>query len=94
MKLTITDCAAEWYKKELDLSDGDKLRFYARYGGCGIVSGFSLGVKTAEPSETLTQSSANGIEFFVESDDAWYFDGKNLHIDIPEQADEPRFDYN
>ncbi|WLV25885.1 HesB/YadR/YfhF family protein [Aciduricibacillus chroicocephali] len=94
MKLTVSDHAATWYKEELELNDGDHLRFYVRYGGCGLISGFSLGVKAAPPKNPLVHSLADNILFFIETDDAWYFEGKDLHISMESKMNEPVFHYN
>lgn len=94
MNLTVTDHAATWYKEELGLNDGDNLRFYVRYGGCGLISGFSLGVKAETPKNPLVHFQGNNVLFFIETDDAWYFEGKNLHISLENETNEPAFHYN
>lgn len=95
MKLTVTEQAAQWYKDELDITDGTHIRFYVRYGGIGgIVPGFSLGVNTDKPQTIYTSTESENITFYVEDTDSWYFDGKeSLNVDIDEKSLEPIFSY-
>ncbi|BDG47052.1 MULTISPECIES: HesB/YadR/YfhF family protein [Parageobacillus] len=92
MEIILTPKAFAWYKEELNLQKGDAVRFFARYGGCSTVqSGFSLGVAKDDPIEPGAQTTIDGITFFVEDRDIWYFDGHNLVIDFNKQANEPVF---
>lgn len=92
MKLTITDPAAEWFKAEMDVEDGDTVRFFVRYGGHGTVqSGYSLGVEKEKPRNVGSQTVKAGITFFIEQEDIWYFDQKNLLVDYDTDHDEILF---
>ncbi|PLT32502.1 HesB/YadR/YfhF family protein [Bacillus sp. V5-8f] len=94
MNLTISDEAAAWYINEMNLKNGDTVRFFARYGGCSTVqSGFSLGVSTDKPINAATQTEKNGIMFFIEENDAWYFDENNLSVTLNEKFNEPEYHY-
>lgn len=90
----MSDQAFEWYKKELDLKSGDQIKFHVRYGGCSTVQkGFSLGIVKENPDQPAAQIEKEGITFFVEDKEAWYFDGHDLHINFNEELNEPTFDY-
>ncbi|MGN1400617.1 MAG: HesB/YadR/YfhF family protein [Bacillus sp. (in: firmicutes)] len=94
MKITLTDAAAQWYEEELDLSEGDYVRFYVRYGGNSqIQPGFSLGIQIESPLEVGASAEINGITYFIESEDSWYFDGKDLSVSFNGSLNEPRFEY-
>ncbi|WP_456275363.1 HesB/YadR/YfhF family protein [Bacillus sp. AK128] len=94
MKLSIDEQSANWYQSELDLKTGEFLRFYVRYGGHGtVLSGFSLGVSKDDPEEIGMSMDANGITYFVEERDLWYFDGHNLQVIFNEKYTEPEFKY-
>lgn len=81
MKLTIDQEAAAWYKEELGLSHGDSVRIYVQLGGCGSVQpGFSLGVVRSTPVKPALQHEMEGILFYMEEDNLWYLEDKNLHI--------------
>ncbi|ASS91301.1 MAG: hypothetical protein C6W58_04930 [Bacillaceae bacterium] len=90
MKLNITDDAAKWYKEELELNEGDAVRFFVRYGGCGHVqSGFSLGIAKEAPNQIGIKAEKLGVTFYVEHDDLWYFDNHDVTIQLDEKIHEP-----
>ncbi len=94
MEIKITEAATNWYERELDVGTGDALRFFVRYGGVGgRIPGFSLGITTEQPDAILTSTEVNGITYFIETADAWYFENNDLIIDLDEQLDEPQFTY-
>lgn len=79
MNMTINEDALNWYKEELDLESGDQVRFFVRYGGCSNVQkGFSLGVAKDAPQEAGVTAEADGITFFIEESDLWYFDNHEI----------------
>ena len=43
------------------------------------------------PQETQTRIEKDGITFFIEDRDTWYFDNKDLVIEYNEQLNEPEF---
>lgn len=95
MELFISDTAVKWFKEEVGLKNGDHVKFHARYGGSSPVQqGFSLGFSTEEPPRNIAASTkAEGILFFVDETDLWYFDGHNLNVEYNEQYDEVEFKY-
>jgi uncharacterized protein YneR len=94
MKIHINDDAARWYKDELLLEEGDHLRFFARYGGCSTVQqGFSLGVASEEPVNAGAETKKDGITFFIEEKDLWFFNDQNLYVELNHKANEPVFKY-
>ncbi|MCM3749197.1 hypothetical protein M3223_17710 [Paenibacillus pasadenensis] len=81
MKLVVEPEAARWYKRELGLNDGDQLRVFVRLGGCGSVQpGLSLGIMKDESRSPGLRETAEGLVFFMEEDQLWYLDGKELHL--------------
>ncbi len=94
MEIKITEAATNWYEQELDVETGDALRFFFCFGGVGgRIPGFSLGINTEQPNVIHSSISFNGITYFIEEMDAWYFDGYDLMIDLDEQLQEPQFTY-
>lgn len=94
MNILIDREAAAWYKEELGLSNGDFVRFFVRYGGCSSVqSGFSLGVSQEEPFDARIKTEVDGITFFIEEKDEWYFDQHDLQIEFRPEYEEPVFHY-
>ncbi|MBM7540967.1 HesB/YadR/YfhF family protein [Amphibacillus cookii] len=93
MDITISQPAIKWFINEMNLSEGDYIRFFVRYGGHGGAQvGFSLGVSNQdEPFEPVTKTTIDGITFFVEKKDEWYFDGSDLHIKYSRKKEEIEF---
>ncbi|MGG1678586.1 HesB/YadR/YfhF family protein [Neobacillus sp. NRS-1170] len=94
MNIHISKEAAAWYKEELNIKNGDFVRFFVRYGGCSTVqSGFSLGISTEEPVDIGAASNLDEITFYIEEKDLWYFDNHDLVITYHSDYEEPVFEY-
>ncbi|WP_082234098.1 HesB/YadR/YfhF family protein [Halobacillus massiliensis] len=94
MKLEITEAAADWYEKELEIDEESFIRFYVRYGGSGgLQPGFSLGIMQEDPLEPVAEEKVNHIGYFIEAKDEWYFDEHSLKVSLSEDAQEPEFNY-
>jgi uncharacterized protein YneR len=89
MNIQITPSALNWFKEECGYSRGDFVRFFARYGGCGsIQSAFSLGLNKEEPKEMGISTQEDGITFYMEQDDVWYLNEKDLVVDYEKEKDD------
>lgn len=94
MNLKVSKDAASWYKSEMSLKSGDKIRFFVRYGGHSTLQkGFSLGVEKELPIDIGAQTIVDDITFFIEEKDLWYFEGHDLLIKYNQYLDEPEFEY-
>ncbi|WP_018663574.1 HesB/YadR/YfhF family protein [Heyndrickxia acidiproducens] len=94
MRIYISDEAADWFKEEMQLDDGEAVRFFVKYGGSSPVQqGFSLGVRKDVPDDPAAAVERHGHTFFVESADVWYFDDHDLYIGYDAKRDEPTYDY-
>lgn len=95
MKLEITDEALKWFKEVVEVDEGDSVKFFAQYGGSSPVqSGFSIGFSIHEtPIKSGVSTEKNGITFFVEEADLWYFDGHNLIVEYDEDSKEITYQY-
>jgi uncharacterized protein YneR len=94
LKLQVSKEAAKWYKEELDLEENSTIRFYVRYGGVGgNLPGFSLGVAVQEPENKHASVIVEGVSFYVETKDAWYFEDKDLKVQMNNKLAEPAFKY-
>jgi len=89
MKIVVEQGAANWYKQEMGLSNGAHLRVFVRLGGCGSVHpGLSLGVTQETPRYAAVTTEAEGIVFFMEEDNVWYLEDKDLHIRFDNQNED------
>ncbi len=78
----------------MELSDGDYIRFYVRYGGSSpLHEGFSLGLSKEEPLDLSVKKADDGVTYFIDEKDVWYFDGHDLYVEFNEELDEPRYEY-
>ncbi|KMK76560.1 HesB/YadR/YfhF family protein [Alkalihalobacillus pseudalcaliphilus] len=95
MEIQVSKPALQWFKKEFDLKgEGEYVRFFARYGGCGAVqSSFSLGVNLDKPVTIGAKEEVEGIIFFIEDKDIWYFDGHDLRVKYSRKHEEIQYEY-
>jgi len=94
MKIFISGEAKKWFTDEMDAEPGDHVRFYARYGGSSpLHEGFSLGVMMDQPIEAAVEEQLDGITFFIEEKDLWYFSGHDLHVSVDESKNELSYRY-
>ncbi|WP_046176131.1 HesB/YadR/YfhF family protein [Domibacillus indicus] len=94
MKIEITNQAKKWFEEEMQVKKGGFVRFYVRYGGSSpLHEGFSLGAAKDEPIEPDVTVSYDGITYFVEEKDVWYFDGHDLKVGFDDALQEPAYEY-
>ena len=95
MKIVISPDALKWFKEEMDLQPGDKIKFFSKiYGSSPVQRGYALGfTKDNEPLSKSVSTVLDGIEFYVEETDEWFFDGHDLHVDYNPDIDELQFNY-
>lgn len=94
MEIVIKDEALNWFKKEMDAATGDTIRFYARYGGSSpFHEAFSLGMNREEPHDIGLQVEMEGIVFYIERDDLWFFNDHSLVVAVDEKYDELSYTY-
>jgi len=95
MEIKISDQALNWFKNEVEVSEGSTVKFQAKYGGYSpIHEGFSLAFMVGEPlTEPITTTEKGGITFFIDSTDQWYFDGYNLKVNYDEKNQEVAYEY-
>ena len=95
MEIKMSDTALNWFKEEVGLKAGDKIKFYTKiYGSSPVQENFSLGFTVDnEPLDIVVQTEKDGITFYVESADLWYFNGHDLHVEYNAKIDEVEYQY-
>ncbi|MGE7988604.1 HesB/YadR/YfhF family protein [Lysinibacillus fusiformis] len=94
MKIALTDEAIQWFKHEMEVEPGDTIRFYARYGGSSpFHEGFSLGMTREEPIAIGAESVIDGVTYYIDEKDLWFFNDHNLHVDVDASLDELQYEY-
>ncbi|PID23101.1 hypothetical protein CSV61_01190 [Sporosarcina sp. P3] len=95
MNIHLSEQAIQWFEEEMEVATGDYVKFFARYGGSSpLHEGFSIGVTKEEPDELVVETIVNGVHYYVEERDVWFFDGHDLHIDVDTSTEELSFDYH
>lgn len=95
MKITVTDKAEKWFRDELEVKDGGYVHFFGKYGGgTNVHAGFSTGMRVEEPTDAVVTMEQNGITYFIDSTDEWFFADYDLTVDFDEQKDEPIYTYS
>lgn len=96
MKLTVDSNAAAWFKEEVGIPEGTGIRFKAKiYSDSPVREGFGIALESDKPSNLapVTFTSDNGLVFFIEEDDLWFFDGHDLKVELHETLNEPHYRY-
>lgn len=78
----------------MEATKGDYIRFYARYGGSSpFHEAFSLGMNREEPHDIGVETVEDGIHFYIENDDLWFFNEHDLHVKVDSTLDELKYEY-
>ncbi|MBT2697870.1 HesB/YadR/YfhF family protein [Bacillus sp. ISL-40] len=95
MEIVISKTALKWFKDEVELKTGDKVKFYPKvYGNSPVQEGFSLGFTVDnEPIDMITKFESEGMWFYVEERDLWFFNGHDLQVNYNEKTDELEYSY-
>ncbi|WP_203248808.1 HesB/YadR/YfhF family protein [Sporosarcina beigongshangi] len=94
MKIVLSAEALSWFKAEMAAESGDSIKFFARYGGASpLHDGFSLGVRMESPDEAAVQTEHDGVQYYIERRDEWYFLEHDLHVNVDPKLDELIYSY-
>ncbi|MFS0687825.1 HesB/YadR/YfhF family protein [Sporosarcina sp. 179-K 8C2 HS] len=94
MKIVLSDDALNWFIEEMEAETGDYIKFFARYGGSSpLHDGFSLGIMKEKPDELAVETEINGVHFYIEDRDYWFFDEHDLHVDVNPKLNELVYTY-
>lgn len=94
MKIAISNDAIEWFEEEMDVQPGESIQFFARYGGASpLHDGFSLGVRKEEPDEIGIETVQDGVRYYIESRDMWFFMDHDLRVTIDPKRQELQYAY-
>lgn len=79
--ISIDDKAFKWFEKEFQSAKPFSIRLYPQYAGLGEKNkGFSLAFSLEDPAICCEQQEREGITFYVESNDKWFFDETDIEI--------------
>ncbi|GMK48282.1 MULTISPECIES: HesB/YadR/YfhF family protein [Paenibacillus] len=80
MKMSVTSAATALFKQEWGFKNNDSVRIFVRYSGGGE-DAFAFGIMKDTARYPAVSTVEDGITFYMEENDAWYMDGKDLTID-------------
>lgn len=95
MELVVNSEAVQWFKEEVGLEEGQKVRFFSKiYGSSPIRENNSLVFDVDnDDSKAVVSTSVDGITFFVNEADLWYFDGYDLLVEYNNVLEEVAYAY-
>ncbi len=91
MKIDVSKDAAKWFIEELGLKENDSIKFYGKV--YGPLDGFSIGMDKVEPSKAEVMVTVEGINFYVEQNDAWFFDNQDLKVTYDSKRKEVAYQF-
>lgn len=96
MNIEVSERAIVWFKEEVGLESGGKVRFYTQiYGTSPIREGYSLAFTIeSDIRDAAVTKVLDGITFFINESDIWFFDGHDLHVEYSETKDEIEYRYS
>lgn len=92
MKLEVTAAAADWFIAEMGLKENDNIMFFGKV--YGTKDGFSFSLAKTEPTRPLVIIQQNGINFFIEKADEWFFPEVDLKVSLDPEKNEPMYEYS
>ncbi|TQS71865.1 hypothetical protein DX933_14890 [Ornithinibacillus gellani] len=94
MAFIVTKEAANWYKEEMDLEQGDYVQYYLQiYGGIPTsLPNYSLGMSVGESEDIAVKVEVAGITFYFKEDNAWLFNEYDLTVDV--EKDDLSFEFS
>ena len=95
MKITVTPEVLGWFKKEIVLEGTQGIRFFGKvYGSTQVHDGFSVGMSVDVPEYPLYQTTIDGVLFFVEESDEWFFKGYDMEVAYDDKLKEPAYHFS
>jgi len=94
MKIEVSEQAQKWFENELGITKGKGVRFFGKvYGDSQIHEGFSIAIEVDEPILPIGKAEYNGILYFVEDADDWFFNGYDFQVVFDEMTNEPTYQF-
>jgi uncharacterized protein YneR len=89
MLISIDERAATWFKKEYEMQKPFTIRLYPQYAGFGEKhKGYSLAFSAELPSNAGYAKDINGITFYVEGNDVWFFENTETYLSVNDLSEE------
>jgi uncharacterized protein YneR len=94
MLLSIDESAATWFNKEFEINKPLSIRMFPQYAGFGEKhKGYSLAFSAETPTNVGFTTEINGITFFIEGNDVWFFEDTETYLSVNDLLDELHVTY-
>ncbi|NHC39924.1 hypothetical protein G6549_08080 [Bacillus sp. MM2020_1] len=95
MFISIDERAASWFTREFEFNKPFSIRMFPQYAGFGNKhKGYSLALSAEKPANVGYTNVVNGITFFVEVNDVWFFEDTETCLTIDNDSEELLVQYN
>ncbi|WP_210366078.1 hypothetical protein [Bacillus sp. REN3] len=89
MTISIDQKAYKWFENEFDTPKPFFIRLFPQYAGFGDKNkGYSLAFSLETPAVAAEQQEIDGITFYVESNDTWFFNETDVEIKYNDTSEE------
>lgn len=89
MFISIDERAASWFNKEFEIDKPFTIRMYPQYAGFGEKNkGYSLAFSVESPTNAGYTKDINGITFYVEGNDVWFFENTETYLSVNDLSEE------
>lgn len=83
MKIHVSDQVVDWFMDEMDLVEGDAVRFFPKYGGTSdFQDGFSVGIEPGSAEVVGVETEKKNILFQIDEKDECFFKDQDLYIGL------------
>lgn len=86
MSLIITPEAAACFTEVWGYQVGESIRVYVRYSS-GSSEAFAFGITRDRPQSAALTAEQGGVTFFMEQDDVWFLENRDLLVDCGQDRD-------
>jgi uncharacterized protein YneR len=83
MFISVDEKAVSWFKNEFETIKEVSIRMFPRYAGFGEQhKGYTLAFSAETPENAGLSQEINGITFFVEGSDTWFFEDTETYLTV------------
>jgi uncharacterized protein YneR len=94
MYISIDERASSWFTNEFEVNKPMTIRMFPQYAGLGEKhKGYSLAFSAETPTNAGFTTVVNGITFFVESNDTWFFEESETYLTVNDLISELQITY-
>lgn len=94
MFISIDERATSWFTTEFDFNYPFSIRMFPQYAGFGQKNkGYSLAFSLETPTTAGYTKVVNGITFFVEENDVWFFEDIETYLTVDDFINELKVTY-